>query len=319
MKAIGGYFGMELRHGKHYYKDAIKLNTARNCLKYILRAKHITKIYIPYFTCNVILEPIQKGGIEYEFYSINEKLEPIKKYVLQESEVFLYTNYFGLKSNAVTKLSSIYGKQLIVDNAQAFFAKPIERTDTFYSPRKFFGVSDGAYLYSEKKLNEEFEQDFSFERMSHLLKRIDLGAELGYEDFIKNDNELKENPIKSMSNITEKILQSLDYSYIKKCRIDNFHYLHGILGEQNKFHFDINKDDVPMIYPFFIENGDEIKEILIKNKIFIATYWPNIFKWCSKKTLEYTISKNLITLPIDQRYNLTHMKYVISIIRKHLS
>ncbi len=34
-KAIGGYFGLELRHGEHYHKDAIRLNTARNCFEFV--------------------------------------------------------------------------------------------------------------------------------------------------------------------------------------------------------------------------------------------------------------------------------------------
>ena len=55
-------------------------------------------------------------------------------------EAFLYTNYFGLKQGCVKLLEKKYGDHLIVDNAQAFFAKPIKGIDTFYSARKFFGL-----------------------------------------------------------------------------------------------------------------------------------------------------------------------------------
>lgn len=34
-KAIGGYFELELRKGEHYHKDALRLNTARNCFEYV--------------------------------------------------------------------------------------------------------------------------------------------------------------------------------------------------------------------------------------------------------------------------------------------
>ena len=37
--AIGGYFELELRNGAYYHKDAIRLNTARNCFEYILRSE----------------------------------------------------------------------------------------------------------------------------------------------------------------------------------------------------------------------------------------------------------------------------------------
>ena len=46
--AIGGYFELELRSGERYHKDALCLNTARNCFEYILLARKYKKVYIPY-------------------------------------------------------------------------------------------------------------------------------------------------------------------------------------------------------------------------------------------------------------------------------
>ena len=143
MKEIGGYFELELHKGGHYHPDALYLNTGRNCFEYILRAKGYKKVYIPYYTCEVMLEPLRKCGVKWEFYHINEDFEPLISYSLATDEAFLYTNYWGLKQACVKRLAERYGKQLIVDNAQAFFASPIEGVDTFYSARKFFGVPMG--------------------------------------------------------------------------------------------------------------------------------------------------------------------------------
>ena len=188
---------MELRRGEHYHKNAIRLNTARNCFEYVLRTRGSAKVYIPYYTCEVMLEPIRKLQIEYEFYHINEQLEPAVLPKLNANEAFLYTNYFGLKQECVKRLAMEYGKQLIVDNAQAFYAEPIDGIDTFYSARKFFGVPDGAYLYTDMTLQQEFEHDCSFDRTAHLLKRIDLGPEAGYQDFRMNDDALCNQEIKT--------------------------------------------------------------------------------------------------------------------------
>ncbi|HFK5575098.1 TPA: hypothetical protein ACG0AX_003469, partial [Elizabethkingia anophelis] len=151
--AIGGYFQLELCENKPFqYSDLILLNTARNCLEYILRAKGYKKIYIPYFTCDVLLEPINKLNIDYQFYDIDDSLEPIFDYDrVGGNEVFLATNYFGIKTKFIEDLSSKV-KNLIIDNAQAFFAKPLLGIDTFYSPRKFVGVSDGGILATKKIL-----------------------------------------------------------------------------------------------------------------------------------------------------------------------
>ncbi len=317
MKPIGGYFELELRKGEHYPKNAIRLNTARNCFEYVLRARNYTKLYIPYYTCEVMLEPLRKLSILYEFYYINEKLEPTTLPKLNTNEAFLYTNYFGLKQECVKRLASIYGNQLVVDNAQAFYSEPLDGIDTFYSARKFFGVADGAYLYTDKKLAQEFQQDVSYERMSHLLKRADIGAEAGYKDFRKNDDSLCNQDIKMMSKLTESILSSIDYKTISQKRRQNYTFLNDALRESNLIHLDMDENAVPMVYPYLVKDSS-LKQKLIENKIFVATYWPNVFKWCKPNDWEYQLTKNLVCLPIDQRYGEDEMIDIIDIVVKSL-
>lgn len=91
-KPIGGYFELELPCKAEYYTNAVRLNTGRNCLEYILRLRQYKKVYIPYYTCEVVLEPFHKLNIEYEFYHINEKLELADSIQLKEKEAILYTN-----------------------------------------------------------------------------------------------------------------------------------------------------------------------------------------------------------------------------------
>lgn len=311
-KAIGGYFELELRKGEHYHKDALRLNTARNCFEYVLLVRKYTKVYIPYFTCEVMLEPLQRHQIQYEFYHINEQLEPIEDIVLQEEEAFLYTNYFGLKQSCVERLAKVYGKQLIVDNAQAFFAPRLDGIDTFYSPRKFFGVADGGYLYIDKLLDIELQQDYSYDRMSHLLKRIDLSAEEGYADFLRNDDSLINQPIKRMSKLTEAILCSIDYEEAKVRRLSVYKELHKVLHHENRFQFELNLDDVPMVYPYFIEDGEQKKKELIKSRIYVATYWPNVFEWCKNTDEQESIFvKDVVYLPINGEYNEEYINLIL--------
>ncbi len=144
---------MELPFHEEYHKDAIRLNTGRNCLEYILRARRYSKVYITYYTCEVILEPFHKLTVNYEFYHINQDFEIADDIQLKAGEALLYTNYYGLKQRYVEKLAERYGQQLIVDNTQAFYAKPIDGIDTFYTCLKFFGVPDVSYLYTDKLLD----------------------------------------------------------------------------------------------------------------------------------------------------------------------
>ena len=99
-----------------------------------------------------------------------------------------------------------------------FFSKPLTGVDTFYSPRKFFGLPDGAYLYTDKEIELEFEQDISINRIEHLLGRIEHGAEAHYETFKRNDEALMNQPIKQMSSLTSKLLKTIDYKHVAYTR-----------------------------------------------------------------------------------------------------
>jgi len=316
MDAIGGYFSLELPLLEEYHKDALGLNTGRNCLEYILRARQYDKVYIPYYTCEVILEPFKKLNISYEFYHIDIHLEINDRITLKENEALLYTNYFGLKQRYVEKLVKKVGSHLIVDNTQAFYAKPLEGIDTFYTCRKFFGVADGAYLYTEKLLDETFEQDESYDKMAHLLKRIDLSAEQGYADFRKVDDGLDNNPIRTMSKLTHRILHSINYEAVAKKRRENFLVLHKTLESQNNLELKLEEDAVPMVYPF-LTSIKGLREKLIEKKIFVARYWPNVLDWTTKDDIELHLAFQMQPLPIDQRYGEEEMSKILETINNN--
>lgn len=313
MDAIGGYFELELRKGEHFHKYALRFNSARNCFEYILLARKYTKIYMPYYTCEVMLQPLQKYGISYEFYSINDRLEPIELPKLHSDEALLYTNYYGLKQSYVEFLAEIYGNQLIVDNAQAFFAPRVDGIDTFYSPRKFLGVPDGGYLYTDAILQQNFVADKSYHRMQHLLLRIEEGAEEGYSLFRKADESLDNQPIQKMSVLTERLLQNIDYPNISKKRKENYQFLQHSLSESNKLIIREDGISVPMVYPYLTVNI-QLKRKLIDHKVFVATYWPNVEKWCSRDSIECFLACNLIAIPIDQRYGIEEMCKILDLI-----
>lgn len=316
--AIGGYFSLELGHINNMpNKNGIMLNSGRNSLEYILRSiQNITCLYIPYFTCEVVLEPIKKLNINFKFYQINEQLEIKDKFLLKDSEYILYTNYFGIKDEYIYSLVKLYGDKLIVDNAQALFAK--STVNCIYSPRKFVGVPDGGIAFSEKSFDRKnLKNDTSYHRFTHLIKRIDIDASSAYKDFQESDNQLINQDIQLMSNLTKRLLESINFDSVKTIRRNNYLYLNEHLSKFNKLKLpDISSFECPMVYPYYIENGDILRKKLIANKIFIATYWLNVFEWCPESSLEYVYAKNILPLPIDQRYAIKDLDKYLNIIIK---
>lgn len=300
---IGGYFGLELPNKKYLKEEnRIELNTARNCLRYVIKAFSIKEIYLPFYTCPVVWQSVQKEGCEIKFYHIDKNFMPT--FDFPQDAFILYTNYFGICAKNVKALASKY-KNLIVDNAQAFYM-PKYGIASFNSIRKFFGVSDGAFLYTDKTLDEEFDKDTSYQRFSHLLKRIDISAQFGYQDFCKNDDDLCNEEIKTISNLTEAIYSTIDIDFAKQKRLENFNYLHNKLKETNELNLELGIDDVPMVYPYLVRDN-ELRQKLIKEKIFVATYWnPQ-----PEDTQEDVFQKYIIPLPIDQRYGIEGMNKIL--------
>lgn len=321
LQPIGGYFFLEINDGRERHSDALRLNAGRYALEYILKARKYRKVYLPYYICDSVLQPIERCSVAYEFYHINEQLEPVIKLQVKDDEVVLYVNYFGLKNGFASTFCYSY-KNTILDQTQAFYSeqgniyrdKTIQ-CDTFYSCRKYFGVPDGAYLYTDCLLEKEIPQDESFERMTFLTKRIDRSAQEGYADFHANDKALSAVGMRRMSKLTEVMMKGIDYNAKADRRIRNFHVLRKALEESNRFKWAMDYGTVPMVYPYYVENGAELRQKLIDNQVFCARYWPNVLEWCSPGTLEYQLAENLVCLPVDQRYGEEDMKYMIEQIK----
>lgn len=312
LNPIGGYFELELPRFPEYHAEAIALNSGRFCLEYILRCRKYKKVYVPYFTCDSVIEPIVKLGITFEFYHIYKDYHIVDDITLRENEALMYTNYWGQQDDYCKQLASKYGCHLILDYTQAFFSKPIEGVDTFYSCRKFFGVPDGGYLYTDAKADFEIGQDESYERMDSLVKRIDLSPEAGYDDFHQTSALFHDMPIRKMSMFTKRMMQGIDYRNIAKRRLDNYNYLHHRLGGKQLCY-----GEIPMIFPFETEQGQDLRKKLIAHKVFVAKYWPNVDEWAGEYALETWMANHILPLPIDQRYDKGDMERIVTLINNY--
>jgi len=314
MKPIGGYFELELRKGIEYHQNALRLNTGRNAFEYILRSKGYKKAYLPYYICESMLEPIKKLNLDYEYYTIDSDFFPVFDFKrIINKEAFLYVNYFGICDKQVEDVVKKCNNT-IIDNSQAFFSKPPEGIDTFYSPRKFFGIPDGAYLYTDKQLSEDLEQDVSLDRFSHLIGRIEKGPEAYYSHFKQNNLSLEGSDIKIMSKLSGRLLDSIDYKKVVETRKNNFDLLHSKLHRTNMLKIDLGQDSIPMVYPYLIEQGEDLKRKLIENKVFVPTYWPNVMEWCNEDQIEYLLAKDIVPLPVDQRYSKSDLLDILRLI-----
>lgn len=314
MKEIGGYFGLEELIRKEFYGDLLALNSGSNAFLYLLKARQIKKIHIPYYLCDCISILLDNHGYQYEYYYVDSQFHPIFDKQLKQGEYLYVVNLYGQITEEKTRALKERYNQLILDHSQAFFQEPVEDVDTVYSCRKFFGVPDGAYLATDAVLSEKLEQDVSKDRMVHVLGRAEGNASDYYSDFIAINDSLSEVPLRTMSKLTSNIMGAVDYERARQIRNENYAFLNEQLAAENPLPVTI--PDGAFAYPLLVEDGTNIRKKLAEEKIYIPLLWPNVLKDCPENSIEYQYAANILPLPCDQRYTIEDMTYLVKMLKK---
>ena len=265
-----------------YFRHKLLLNSARNCLRYLVKTYKIKEINLPYYICPVIWQELRKENVRIKFYHIDKNFMPTKDF--KESDFILYPNYFGICGCQNSELTNRY-EFLISDNAHSFFAEP-KGFAAFYSPRKFVDVNDGGILYCNRSLDMILERDFD--------RIIDVSC---YENFVKNELSVDNQEIKFMSLKTENFLRENSFENIKVFRREKFVRINNILAEFNRLEISIPDDDVPMVYPFLSESFEMLEKIVEKAReknIFFIKFGTEV----RRIFLEYDFDQIILPIPL---------------------
>lgn len=318
---IGSFLELQLPKGREYYNqklDIARLNTGRMGIWHAFRITGCSRIWIPIYQCDSIRETLLKKGVDVCFYHQDKDFNPID-IKTSDNDAVLLVNYYGIMSSSrMAELAKCY-KHPIVDCAQAFFCPPVEGALTVYSCRKFVGAPDGAYVVGKNAhlMVNEYSQCYSSDTAAFLLKRIEYGCEgKGYESRQLNEHRIDTEDCMRMSKLTRAIMDAEDYVNNKQKRIENFEYLHSMLGDINQIDTTRYMDDetIPMIYPLVVEDDELIKR-LIDAKHFQGHWWSYICEEQPANCFEYWLSRYVIPITIDQRYGKVEMTYLVNKIR----
>lgn len=312
VKNIGGFFEEETigrYSGLFHSPGAIKLVNGRSALLFLLAAINPKKIKLPFYSCDSLLQPIKQLKIPYEYYAIDENFLPQKNNI-EKDDFIIFINFFGIQEKILLGWAQEFGvANFVMDNTQSFFSKS-DNYFAFNSARKFFGLTDGAYLFA-KDINScavladiEFNNDFL-----NLRKNGDLAR--GYEFYKKNEIGQPCGFYK-MSIASENILNGINYHYVMQKRSMNYDMLSSKLSSFNRLNYLSRIDNIPFAYPFHpIKSID--KTLLYNAGIFPPTLWQEVLERPGQKfEWERKLAAELIPLPIDHRYDAEDMEYIIS-------
>ena len=309
MHEIGGYLELEKSKSVYMHRGALEFNLARNALAYLIIEKNIRDLYVPFFLCSAIFDICHMHNVKVHCYHTDETLTPMLDGY--ESGWIYIVNYYGQLSNEEIKKYKDKYNYIIVDNVQAYFQEPVKGVDTVYTCRKFFGVPDGAFLYSDVQLDEDIIADVSYDKMLHILGRFEADAQTFYDTYSECEKNMSAYSIKKMSKLTQNLLGFFDYDIIKEKRTKNYNFIHREVGRYNKLN--LKNIEGAYAYPLYIDNGCMLREVLMRKKVYIPTLWPNVLNM-DKSFLEYDMAKNILPIPVDQRYSENDMKYIIELL-----
>ena len=300
-----------------------------------LQMKENEIILLPSYLCPTIIQNLDRHHAGYVFYEVNLdfsiNLKDLQAKIDKNNvKAVFFIDYFGFYHQAETiaylKTLKEKGILLIEDAAQMLWLEKKEFIGdfTFNSYRKFLPL-DGSIVLSEVNETYEGKPDDYYALMNEGRLRITLYAKYGLgtvEDFVdlfsKADEVYgKTTEINGMLEISKQLLNELDIDYIGEVRRRNYAYLYDRLCEIEHIApiFDKNLlgDQIPIGLPVIVKDRDRVRKELRTKAIFCPAHWPLLKeKWIHDYKDSMTLALNLMTLPIDVRYDLKDLDRLIN-------
>lgn len=307
MKTYGGFIGLgpfgDQRVPLH--PDGYLRSSGRSCLASILDAiGEVRRAHIPYYTCDSALLAFRERSINIAFYGIGQDLLPHLPSDILEGDVLVVNDLFGLLGDAIERTTDQVRAHIIHDDTHAFHVgRRSDRAWSFNSARKFLGVPDGAFLFAPRACMPPAERNVRTSTDHLVLKSIGAHEE-AYRSYQLNEERMSTAPERA-SVASEELLARTDLTRCAERRVANFKVLKTHLGHLNRL--DVNEDGcIPYCYPFWPALNQLVdRKHFHEAGIFIPTLWQDVIDRPDVDDafrFEKQLSRELLPLPIDQRY-----------------
>ena len=319
MMKIGGLINKKYtlnKLNKNFLLNGTYLLNGRSALLLILlniKEKYkIDEILIPYFACPSIVNTVKFSKLKFNYYDINIK----KKNIVSngnKKKAILLIHYFGSKNYYTKFKNNNFIK--IEDFSHLYLNKKILNKNKnryiFASLRKHTHLRYGAWV------NKKFDIDEIDKKTANFI--VDKQKKL---ILIKNKDKFqlkgeKLNQIIEKKYILKKLTPNLknnflkiDWKFIRNQRVKNFKYLKDKIVKFSRFEFLNQKNNCfPLNFFLLTKKRNHLKKFLFKKGIYTSIHWK--INNNKKFIFSSILSKQILSLPIDQRYNYKHMQYII--------
>lgn len=307
-------------------------DSGRSALKAIAHVIGSGHVLLPEYICESVIKCFPADQVI--FYRLKQNLQidtdDLCNKINEGTAVVYVMHYFGsLQSGNILSLLQTekekFGFTIIEDTTHSIFSKKQTVGDyCVASLRKWFPLPNGCILYASAPLNvfddipRSTDNDKAYAMMLkhlHLSGRINCNTEyraLFTACEAKFDNQRE---VKRISDLSEFLLNCYDVDDMAKKRTFNLKYLKEKLSSLGIRELcDFAEDDCPFTLPIMVPDRDALRSNLMENRIYCAVHWPFDGLAQEQRPLAVSLSNNMLSLPIDQRYGEKEMDYLATVI-----
>lgn len=316
---IGGMFGLDTTFtpipcaaAPFIEPGSLLLANARSGIHILVKELKPARVWMPSYLCGAMLQGV--GASPVHFYPVDSNLGVSDLASVAERDLVVVIDYFGFPAPAgLIEEARSRGAWVLEDACQALLtAEAGIRSDfVLFSPRKFLGVPEGGVLTSHKDFSvggltlEDPPAGWALKALEAVLLRRDFdlyGVERRWFTVFKELEQ--ECPVGyfQMSGVAKTLLlHSFDYNAIAQRRRDNYLRLSERLAGIAVFPT-LPSGVVPLGFPVRLPARDRVRQELFAAEIFPPIHWPISDIVPSQFAGSHQLSREIMTLPCDQRY-----------------
>jgi dTDP-4-amino-4,6-dideoxygalactose transaminase len=333
---IGGIFGLAIDTGAGFssppflIEPYLLLATARSAFSLLHDTLQPAQIWLPSYLCDVVLTAVAARAASIRFYQVDEHLRVADDRWIESvghGDLVVFVDYFGFSEwSEVGAAVRARGAWVVEDACQALLNDAYSAHSHYVvlSPRKFVGVADGGILLVRGTAPvpsvttagppaEWWLQAFDAATLRAAFDRHG-GNRRWFELFQQAEAAAPTEPV-VMSELSRLILRArIDYHHAASRRRSNYAYLAAHLSDVAMFP-DLPAGVAPVGFPVRLRDRDLVRQRLFDTHIYPPVHWHLAGVVPDEFSESHRLSREIMTLPCDQRYDHTDMKRMIDRLR----
>lgn len=338
MREIGSEFWLESEpQTLSCDRDGIYVLSGRTAIDLIIQdiisTKRVINVYMPAWGCDSMLAPFVARAIDIKFYDISlaesaDTAEILCDFCDFRENIFYVTNYFGYENSLpieTVKKFKEQGSIILYDRTHSFLMENdpyLALADySFASIRKWMGVIGGAVVNGVKNCQLIPCPYLACKEEAMRMKKAFIGGDgsIDKQAFLNLYSEFGHHLAEDyqnyeMDDLSYALYKSEDISDMRRKRRENAKYIHDHLNLT--FLNQLTDKAVPLFVPVFFETTEQrnvVRKKLIEAQIYCPIHWPKpaLIPADFEANKIYDTELSLIC---DQRYNLTDMERMVTLV-----